>query len=128
MPFFVVLFVCLFVCFFVFVFWFLGFQTFWPYYSCRREKNFQTFKHSYQYGQNTNKWKELLGRGVGSDLPKMKTKAKAYDTRYSQAVSHPSTNRARCCLTSVIGREPVYSAWYGRRQMMTSFSSTYRHL
>ena len=40
----------------------------------------------------------------------------AYNTRYSQAVSHPSTNRALCCLTSVIGREPVYSAWYGRRQ------------
>ena len=42
-------------------------------------------------------------------------KQKAYNTRYSQAVSHPSTNRALCCLTSVIGREPVYSAWYGRR-------------
>ena len=41
---------------------------------------------------------------------------KAYNTRYSQAVSHPSTNRARCCLTSVIRREPVYSAWYGRRR------------
>ena len=36
-------------------------------------------------------------------------KAKVYSTRYSQAVSHPSTNRARRCLTSVIGREPVYS-------------------
>uniref|UniRef100_A0A2H1VC25 SFRICE_025998 n=1 Tax=Spodoptera frugiperda TaxID=7108 RepID=A0A2H1VC25_SPOFR len=31
---------------------------------------------------------------------------KANVTRYSQAVTHPSTNRARCCLTSVIGREP----------------------
>ena len=38
--------------------------------------------------------------------------------RYSQAVSHPSTNRALCCLTSVIGREPVYSAWYGRRLLL----------
>ena len=44
-------------------------------------------------------------------------RAKAYDTRYSQAVSHLSTDRARRCLTSVIGREPVYSTWYGRRQM-----------
>ena len=35
---------------------------------------------------------------------------------YSQAVTHPSTNTARCCLTSVIGRELVNSTWYGRRQ------------
>ena len=40
-----------------------------------------------------------------------------YSTRYSQAVTHPSTNRARRCLTSVIGREPVLSTWYGRRRM-----------
>ena len=39
----------------------------------------------------------------------------AYSTWYSQAVSHPSTDRALGCLTSVIGREPVYSTWYGRR-------------
>ena len=36
-------------------------------------------------------------------------------TQYSQAVTHPSTNRARGCLTSVIGRELVYSIRYGRR-------------
>ena len=35
-------------------------------------------------------------------------------TRYSQAVTHPSTNRALRCLTSVFGREPVISTWYGR--------------
>ena len=40
----------------------------------------------------------------------------AYGTRYSQAVTHPSTNRARRCLTSVIGREPVFSTWYGRNR------------
>ena len=39
---------------------------------------------------------------------------KANNTRYSQAVSHLSTNRAQPCLTSVIGRELVYSGWYGR--------------
>ena len=39
-----------------------------------------------------------------------------YNTWDSQAVTHPSTNQARRCLTSVIRREPVYSAWYGRRQ------------
>ena len=36
------------------------------------------------------------------------------DTRCSQAVTHPSTNRAWCCLTSVTGRELVFSPWYGR--------------
>ena len=45
-------------------------------------------------------------------------KGKVYCTRYSQAVTHPSTNRAQCCLTSVIGREPVFSTWYGRRHLV----------
>ena len=40
---------------------------------------------------------------------------KVYSTRYSQAVSHPSTDRARRCLTSVFGREPVHSTRCGRR-------------
>ena len=34
-------------------------------------------------------------------------------TRYSQPVTHASTNRARRCLTSQIGRDGVCSAWYG---------------
>ena len=41
---------------------------------------------------------------------------KVYSTEYSQAVTHPSTNSALCCLTSVIRRELVFSTWYGRRQ------------
>ena len=45
-----------------------------------------------------------------------KKKEKVYSTRYSQAVTHPSTNLALPSLTAVIGREPVYSWWYGRRQ------------
>ena len=40
-----------------------------------------------------------------------------HSTQYSQAVTHPSTNYARRCLTSVIGRELVYSTWYGRWHM-----------
>jgi hypothetical protein len=38
-----------------------------------------------------------------------KTKSDAYSTKYSQAVTHPSTNLAQCCLTTVIGRELVRS-------------------
>ena len=45
---------------------------------------------------------------------------KAYNTWCSQAVSHPSTNQAQCCLTSVIGRKPVHSTWYGRRHLSYS--------
>ena len=41
---------------------------------------------------------------------------KVYGTHYSQAVTHWSTDWARRCLTSVIGREPVFSTWYGRRR------------
>ena len=43
------------------------------------------------------------------------SKLDAYSTEYSQAVTHPSTNSAQCCLTAVIGRELVFSTWYGRR-------------
>lgn len=34
---------------------------------------------------------------------------KVYETWYSQAVTHLSTNQALRCLTLVIGREPVLS-------------------
>ena len=47
---------------------------------------------------------------------KKKKKKNANGTWCSQAVTHPSTNQARRCLTSVIGREPVCSTWYGRWQ------------
>ena len=40
---------------------------------------------------------------------------KTYSTEYSQAVTHPSTNSALCCLTAVIRRELVLPTWYGRR-------------
>ena len=43
-------------------------------------------------------------------------KEKDNSTRCSQAVTHPSTNRAQRCLTSVIRRELVFSTWYGRCQ------------
>ena len=36
--------------------------------------------------------------------------------RSSQAVPHPSTNRALCCLTSEVERDPLHSTRYGRRR------------
>ena len=36
--------------------------------------------------------------------------------RSSQAVPHPSTNRALCCLTSEVERDLVHSTRYGRRR------------
>ena len=50
-------------------------------------------------------------------------KGKAYDTGSSQAVPHPSTIPARRCLTSVIGRERVFSSWYGRRHLFERYFS-----
>jgi hypothetical protein len=51
-----------------------------------------------------------IGSVVAMDFKKKKKKQKVLGgngTRCSQAVTHPSTDRARRCLTSVIGREPV---------------------
>ena len=48
-------------------------------------------------------------------------KGKAYNTCCSQAVTHPGTEQARRCLTAVIRREPVLSAWYGRRHLLWSW-------
>ena len=75
----------------------------------------EDFFCEYQWKRN-NKWRNLLIKiifGTGK-----KGKREAYCTWYSQAVTHPSTNQARRCLTSVIGREPVFSTWYGRRQVV----------
>ena len=44
-------------------------------------------------------------------------KIDAYSTEYSQAVTHPSTNSAQCCLTTVIRQELVYSTWYGCKHL-----------
>lgn len=59
--------------------------------------------------------------GKGKHILKRQT-LKAYSIRYSQAVTHPSTNGTRRCLTSLIGREPVFSTWYSHRHFQ-SFTS-----
>ena len=65
----------------------------------------------------------MIGWKKGASCPLLVCK-KTYSTGYSQAVTHPSTNPAQCCLTSVIRREPVHSAWYGHRTMQ----HLHRHL
>jgi hypothetical protein len=45
---------------------------------------------------------------------------KAYNTGDSQAVSDPSTNPAQRCLTCQIGRDGVYSTWYGRKRTLAT--------
>ena len=52
-------------------------------------------------------------------------KWKAYGTRCSQAVPHPSTILARRCLTSVIRRERVCSSWYGRRRWIANWTRSH---
>ena len=46
---------------------------------------------------------------------KKKEKGVAYNMRYSQVINRPGTNLAQQSLTAVIGREPVFSLWCGRR-------------
>ena len=73
--------------------------------------------HLPAYVQIKIEWK----KGASCPLPECK---KTYSTGYSQAVTHPSTNPAQCCVTSVVKREPLHSAWYGRRTMQ----HLHRHL
>ena len=49
-------------------------------------------------------------------MVKLERKKKVYNTRYFQAVNHPSTTLARQGLTSGIERDPVLSLWYDRTQ------------
>ena len=56
------------------------------------------------------------GRVSKSSIQLFTNSKKANNTWSSQVVTHLSTNQARRCLTSEIGRDPVFSTWYGRKQ------------
>ena len=58
---------------------------------------------------------------VLTTIPSRRSKTVANSTWCSQAVSHPSTNHAQCCLTSMIVREPVFSTRYGRWHFYSLF-------
>ena len=81
---------------------------------------------SFRVKSVTNECPRCLSMGVSS-----KEKA-ANNARCSQAVTHPSTNLkqppAQRCLTSVIGREPVFSTWYGRWQTVLSVHNTFTEM
>ena len=62
-------------------------------------------------------WPAFLLAVTGKKRKTCQKESGAYSTKYSQAVTHPSTNLAQCCLTAVIGRELVCSTWYGRRHL-----------
>ena len=64
-------------------------------------------------GWHANSWSVPNFQFIHSD--DFLNQKKVYGTGSSQAVPHPSTIPARRCLTSVIGRERVFSSWYGRR-------------
>ena len=62
------------------------------------------------------------------DQKRPSERPKAYGTRCSQAVPHPSTILARRCLTSVIRRERVCSSWYGRRRQLVKSACSHSTL
>ena len=91
--------------------------------------------YSYESNKNTNlthpsgRKLSLMSISLPSVILKSvytnKIYEKAYGTRCSQAVPHPSTILARRCLTSVIRRERVCSSWYGRRRSTTKCNQSH---
>ena len=58
--------------------------------------------------------------GFACAVALLRPEQRAYGTRYSQAVSHPGTDRARPCLASEIGRDRACSGWCGRERTSPS--------
>ena len=68
---------------------------------------------------------KLEKSSISWSFTNVKKKKDVYSTWCSQAVTHLSTNHARHCLTSQIGRDGVCSVWYGRRRLK-AFTSRYK--
>ena len=66
--------------------------------------------------QNQRRSSRTIFRPGKRDFMVLEKGKNAYSTLDSQAVSDPSTKRARRCLTWLIGREAVFSTWYGRKR------------
>ena len=64
-------------------------------------------------------YRQLPNLKIGPVLKTSHTQLRKADStlRSSQAVPHPSTDRALSRLTSEVERDPVHSTWYGRQQM-----------
>ena len=82
-----------------------------------KQKIFRYYKSVHRYVVNLGKSAGGKNRCPVGQKIKDKRWKKVYNTWCSQAVTHLSTNHARRCLTAVIGREPVFSTWYGRRHL-----------
>ncbi len=59
---------------------------------------------------------ENMGEGQRSEGSEEAERKADSTLRSSQAVPHPSTNRALRRLTSEVRRDPVHSTWYGRQR------------
>ena len=75
-----------------------------------------TQRQRHQRLQNQRRSSRTIFRPGKRDFMVLEKGKNAYSTLDSQAVSDPSTKRARRCLTWLIGREAVFSTWYGRKR------------
>ena len=78
-----------------------------------------THKHVQRMHTSTDQRKHASSHThIYTQIPQQPTFTKADSTlRSSQAVPHPSTNRALRRLTSEVRRDPVHSTRYGRQQV-----------
>ena len=85
------------------------------------------FKLFFDHLEATQWSKSAKNEFYGSDMG-IWVRKNAQHTRYSQPVTHVSTNPARPSLTSVIGRELVYSRRYDANRMTGDRNGLYIHM